>query len=91
MAEIRQFGTEISSPIPTPGVEGVQATVIQLPAQIAGLLSQAELAERYQGLPLIVDRPVSVAAEQVGLDLSRHLVLAGLAGHHHGKCQPALL
>ena len=62
MAEIRQFGTEMSRPIPTPGVEGVQATAIQIPAQIAGLLNQAELAERYQGVPIVVDRPVGVFA-----------------------------
>jgi mannose-6-phosphate isomerase-like protein (cupin superfamily) len=62
MAEIRQFGTEMSRPIPTQGVAGVQSAVIQLPAQIAGLLSQAELAERYGGVPLVVDRPVGVVA-----------------------------
>ena len=62
MAEIRQFGTEMSRPIPTPGVEGVQASAIQIPAQIAGLLGQAELAERYQGVPIVVDRPVGVFA-----------------------------
>jgi quercetin dioxygenase-like cupin family protein len=81
MAETRQFGTEISRPLPTPGVEGVEATVIQLPAQIAGLLSQAELAERYQGLPLVVDRPVSVAA--LFFDAHAHI-------HEHDADHPSL-
>ncbi|HEX9371979.1 MAG TPA: hypothetical protein VF897_13275 [Roseiflexaceae bacterium] len=62
MAEIRQFGTEMSRPIPAPGATGVYATMIQLPAHIAGQLSQAELAERYQGVPIVLDRPVAVAA-----------------------------
>jgi quercetin dioxygenase-like cupin family protein len=81
MAEIRQFGTEISRPIPTPGVEGVQAAVILLPAQIAGLLSQPELAERYQGVPLVVDRPVSVAA--LFFDARAHI-------HEHDAEHPIL-
>jgi quercetin dioxygenase-like cupin family protein len=81
MAEIRQFGTENSRPIPTPGVVGVQSTVIQLPAQIAGLLSREELAERYQGVPLVVDRPVGVFA--LFFDAGAHI-------HEHDAEYPIL-
>jgi quercetin dioxygenase-like cupin family protein len=62
MVEIRQFGTEMSRPIETPGVVGVQVSAIQLPAQIASLMSRDELAERYQGVPIVLDQPVGVFA-----------------------------
>lgn len=62
MAEIRQFGTENSRPVERPGVRGVQATVIQLPAEVAALLPAGELAERYGGVPLVLDQPVGVFA-----------------------------
>lgn len=60
MSDIRQFGTEMSHPIQRPGVRGVQASVIQLPAAIAALMTEADLAERYQGLPIVLDQPVAV-------------------------------
>ncbi|MBK9713286.1 MAG: cupin domain-containing protein [Kouleothrix sp.] len=78
MAEIRQFGTEMSRPIPAEGVVGVQATVIQLPAQVAGLLSREELAERYQGLPIILDEPVGV----FGLFFDAHAHIQEHAAEH---------
>ena len=62
MAEMRLFGTEMSRPIQRPGAHGVQATVIQLPSAIADLMSREELAERYQGLPIILNQPVGVFA-----------------------------
>ncbi len=62
MTEIRQFGTEMSRPIQRPDVRGVQVTAIQLPARIADLMSREELAERYLGVPIILDQPVGVFA-----------------------------
>ncbi|MBK9941678.1 MAG: hypothetical protein U0Z44_07130 [Kouleothrix sp.] len=60
MSDIRQFGTEMSHPIQRPGTYGVQASVIQLPAEVAQLMSRAQMAERYQGVPIILDQPVAV-------------------------------
>ena len=62
MSQIRQFGTEMSRPIERPGARGVQVTAIELPAQIAALMSQAELDERFGGVPIILDQPVGVCA-----------------------------
>jgi hypothetical protein len=81
MTEIRQFGTEMSQPIPTSGVKGVQSTPIQIPAQIAGLLSRDELATRYQGVPIVVDRPVGVFA--LFFDADAHI-------HEHDAEHPIL-
>ncbi|HNP72301.1 MAG TPA: hypothetical protein PLO33_12280 [Kouleothrix sp.] len=60
MSDIRQFGTEMSHPIQRPGARGVQASVILLPTAIAALMTEADMAERYQGLPVILDQPVAV-------------------------------
>jgi quercetin dioxygenase-like cupin family protein len=62
MTEIRPFGTENSRPLAQPGIVRVQAAVIQIPLQLAAQWSRAELAERYQGVPLLVDTPVSVVS-----------------------------
>ena len=62
MVEIRPFGTEISRPIAHAGAERVQASVIQIPAALAEQLGREALAERFQGLPIVVDRPVAVGA-----------------------------
>ena len=60
MTEIRLFGTEMSHPIQRPGAHGVQAAVIQLPSVVANLIPPDELAERYQGVPIILDQPIAV-------------------------------
>jgi quercetin dioxygenase-like cupin family protein len=72
MIEIRQFGTEMSRPIQRPDVRGVQVTAIQLPAQIAGLMTPEELAERYLGSPIVLDQPIGVFALFFDADAEIH-------------------
>jgi quercetin dioxygenase-like cupin family protein len=62
MTDVRPFGTENSHPIPHEGVARVSASVIQLPAAVAARFTHEQLAERYQGVPLAVDTPVSTVA-----------------------------
>ncbi len=82
MADVRPFGTENSRPIPQEGVTRVQAAVIQLPAQVAAQFSREALAERYQGVPILIDRPVAV----VSLFFDPHGEI-----HEHSTDYPILL
>lgn len=60
--EIRKFEKGMASPIPTPGITGVTGAVIQLPKKVTDRFDLEALNQRYNGLPLLVDRSISVIA-----------------------------
>lgn len=62
MIEVRRFGPENKTPIPVPGVPGLDGVVIQLPQSLANKLGADELEKRYKGKPIVLDQPVTVAA-----------------------------
>lgn len=81
MAEIRQFGPEQKQPVPFPGTLNMSAVMIQLPSNVKEKTSEEKLQERFNGLPLFVDRDVAVAA----LYLDPHGEI-----HEHDANQPTL-
>lgn len=62
MAEIRPFGTENSHPLTQADVRHVQVSTIQLPTASVVGMSREALAERFQGVPLLINQPIGVFA-----------------------------
>ena len=62
MAEIRQFGPDKKHPIPFPGPVNLSSVMIQLPSEVKEKMPEEKLRERFEGLPLFINRDVAVAA-----------------------------
>lgn len=58
--DIRRFGPDHGRLVPRPGCVGLRATVIQLPAHVLARSSAEELADRYAGLPIVLEQPTAV-------------------------------
>lgn len=82
MAEIRQFGPEKKKPIPTPGPVNLSGVMIQLPDAVKEKVPEEKIRERFDGMPLFLNREVAVAA----LYLDPHGEI-----NEHDSDQPALL
>lgn len=82
MAEIRQFGPDKKQPIPFPGPVNLSGVVIQLPDAVKEKTPEEKIKERFNGLPLFLDRDVAVAA----LYLDPHGEI-----NEHDSEQPTLL
>ena len=62
MTEIRQFGPATSHLLKRVGTRGLSAAVIQLPVSMLAQVGREKLAERYGGLPVLLDQPTAVVA-----------------------------
>ncbi len=81
MLQVRRFGPEVKTPLRRPGSRGLSARLIQLPADSAAGLSAEELSRRFDGPPIIVNRPNTVVA----LYLDEHSEI-----DEHGAPEPIL-
>jgi quercetin dioxygenase-like cupin family protein len=66
MAGIRQFGPDKKHPIPFPGPVNLASVMIQLPSEVKEKIPEEQLRERFDGLPLFINREVAVAALYLG-------------------------
>lgn len=54
--QIRKFGPEVKTPGHRPGATGVSGVVVQLPREADTQLSAEEMARRFKGQPIVMNR-----------------------------------
>ncbi len=62
MPDLRRFGPEKNHLIPRRGARGLHAAVIQLPASMLHDAGLDQLAQRYDGAPILLDQPTSIVS-----------------------------